>query len=458
MSDLLQRVECNFQNRRLPGRGQTVLVAVSGGPDSMTLLHLLHKLSAQQRWKLAVAHFNHQLRGRSSGADERLVRKTAAMMGLPVIAERASVKQFAEKSKLSIEMAARKLRHEFFARAAKKRGIRIVALAHHADDQVELFFLRLLRGAGAEGLSGMKWRNASPAHSGITLVRPLLAESKSALKAWAARENIKFREDATNAKLQIRRNRVRHELLPLLGKKYQPALAPVILRQMDILAAEGEFVEAAARKWLESKRRKNFGALPAALQRRCLQIQLAQKGLPANFELIERLRAFENQPVVIRKDTAVFRDAAGRVRAQPPREPGFMTGQVRHRLAGGAGEFSFEKVRFVWKIELLPAGTVHAPKIGVNCEHYDADKVGMAIELRHWRPGDRFQPIGMGSAAKLQDLFTNQKVPRAERRRLIVAASATGELFWVEGLRLGELFKLDKNTIRGLKWCWERVY
>ena len=170
MTDLIQRVEQNIQSRRLLNHGQAILVAVSGGLDSMVLLKVLHTLSARHHWKLTVAHFNHQLRGRSSDADERLVRKTAASLRLPFVAGRADVRQFAKKSKLSIEMAARKLRHEFFARVAKERKIHVVALAHHADDQVELFFVRALRGAGGEGLAGMKWHAPSPTNGKIMLM------------------------------------------------------------------------------------------------------------------------------------------------------------------------------------------------------------------------------------------------------------------------------------------------
>src|SRR5208337_2330462 len=151
----------------------------SGGVDSMVLLHALHRLAKQHGWQLTVAHFNHRLRGRASDADENLVRRTAAAMKLAVVAGRADVKAFARKSKLSIEMAARKLRHEFLAREARKRKIRIVALAHHADDQVELFFLRLLRGTGGEGLAGMKWRSPLSADPRLTLVRPLLDVTKA---------------------------------------------------------------------------------------------------------------------------------------------------------------------------------------------------------------------------------------------------------------------------------------
>ncbi|MGA9778658.1 MAG: tRNA lysidine(34) synthetase TilS, partial [Verrucomicrobiia bacterium] len=297
MTALLQRVEQNILSRHLLKDGQMVLVAVSGGLDSMTLLQILRELAMRHKWKLTVAHFNHQLRGRSSDADEGLVRRTAATLKLPFAVARADVRKFAKTSKLSIEMAARKLRHEFYVRAARERKISVVALAHHADDQVELFFLRLLRGAGSEGLAGMKWRSPSPADWKITLVRPMLAAAKADLRDFARENKVRFREDATNARLDLPRNRVRNELLPLLRRRYQPALTRTILRLMELVGAEAEVVGEMTRRWLDGVKKDkraprpvalpprrraggrrpdegiDFAELPIAVQRRVLQLQ-----------------------------------------------------------------------------------------------------------------------------------------------------------------------------------------
>jgi len=318
VTDLLQRIEKNIQNRGLCKRGGKILVAVSGGLDSMTLLHALKQLTARHQWQLVIVHFNHRLRGRASDADERLVCKTGAAMRLPVIAERADVKAFAAKSKLSLEMAARKLRHEFLARVARKHKIETIALAHHADDQVELFFLRLLRGAGGAGLAGMKWRSPSPADKTISLVRPLLGFTKVGLAEFARENKVRFREDATNDSTDFLRNRIRQELLPLLRKNYQPGLDKAVLRLMEIVGAEAEFVGEAAQAWLKTFRGSrgnetpteignrqpaignksespcvgchDFDELPLAIQRRVLQSQLAEAGVAADFDLIETLR------------------------------------------------------------------------------------------------------------------------------------------------------------------------
>jgi tRNA(Ile)-lysidine synthase len=447
VTDLLQRVENQIQNRKLFKRGQKILIAVSGGLDSMALLHALKKLSARHRWNITVAHFNHQLRGRASDADEKLVRKTAAEMKLPFALESADVKQFARKSKLSIEMAARKLRHEFFARIARMGKIKTIALAHHADDQVELFFLRLLRGAGGEGLAGMKWQSPSPVDKTILLVRPLLDLSKDELQKFALENKIHFREDVTNFSNDFLRNRIRNELLPLLRKNYQPGLNKTVLRLMEITGAESEFVGAAA-----AIQKHDFENSPAAIQRRILQSQLAELGVVADFELVEQVRESAGKPVSVGSGLSVLRESNGELKLRGQQSAEFNTNEIEVKLSSGATVINFGGVKFSWR---FAGGSRGRSPHQSGREFFNAAKVGNKIILRHWRAGDRFQPIGLKSAAKLQDLFTNAKIPRARRRDLILATTLSGEIFWVEGLRISEHFKITPQTKKHLIWRWQ---
>jgi len=427
----------------------------------MVLLHLLHELSSERGWRLTVAHLNHQLRGRASDADERLVRRTASRLGLRFVAERADVRGGARAWKVSPEMAARKLRHDFLARTALRLRIATVALAHHADDQVELFFLRLLRGSGAEALAGIKPRTRSPSDPRIFLVRPLLGLSKASLRAYADAEGVRFREDASNARFEIQRNRIRHELLPLLRRHYQPALDRAVLRVMDIIGAESELVAAAARQWQRQEQGGSgaaFKGLPLAVQRRVVQAQLRELGLEADYALVERLRLKEGKPISIGAEEGEARCVArdgGRVQWYE-RVPGqFNPSACEVVLGEGAGEVEFDGVRVRWR--LLPWQAGLRPKAAPRQEWFDADRVGDLVRLRHWQKGDKFRPIGGAGALKLQDFFTNAKVARRRRHELLLAASASGEVFWVEEMRIAERFKLTERTKRCLHWVWQRL-
>lgn len=454
MNDLASHVESNIAERKLFRDGQAILVAASGGVDSMVLLHLLYGLASKHHWNLTVAHFNHLLRGAQSDADEKLVRQVARKLHLPFVADRGDVRKSAQASALSLEMAGRQMRHEFLARTAVKSKIPVVALAHHADDQVELFFLRLLRGAGSDGLAGMKWTSVSPANRKVHLTRPLLDVPKSALLNYAREKKIAFREDATNASTDMQRNRIRHKLIPLLTQEYQPALAGAVLRLMDIVGGDAEFVARAAARWRAGAGQPAFELLPAALQRRIIQQQLTEQKLAPDFDLIERLRRQAGQSFAVNPGCSVVRNVDGKVQLRPAVSRGFDSNKQELSLSGGRGKTTFAGLRIWWELA-DDNGTKNACQEG-QTEYFDARKVGRRVCLRHWQPGDRFQPIGAKSASKLQDLFTNLKVPRNERHHRVVAATSSGGIFWVEGLRMAENFKLDEKTARVLQWNWSR--
>jgi tRNA(Ile)-lysidine synthase len=365
------------------------------------------------------------------------------------------------------------------------------------DDQVELFFVRLFRGSGGQGLAGMKWTSRSPADPSVTLVRPLLDSAKRELTDFARARKLAFRHDASNDLLHIQRNGIRHELLPLLESKYQSAVRANVLRLMDIVGLEGEFVESVARDWLVAHQPKPkgksdrdrsgprsdvlmkvqevaFGDLPVAVQRRCIQLQLIEQGIQADYDLIEFLRlnptssvdakAFSALGAVApkrkarppaRRPISIARDPSGRVGPARVDETAFDRSWCELDLGESQPARTWGGVKFAWRV-LARKGSAR-PRARPNTEFFDAEAVGKRVQLRHWLPGDRFQPIGMPQPVKLQDLFVNQKVPRSLRKQLLVGVTAMGELFWVEGLRIAERFKLSEQTIRRLQWHWQRL-
>lgn len=277
------------------------LVGVSGGRDSVALLHWLANLGYK---KLTVCHLNHQLRGRSSAADARFVEKLAKRYGVDFELDSANVRAIAKKKKISIEAAAREARYSFFAKTAKRRRCNTIFLGHHADDLVETFLLNLIRGAGLTGLAAM--RDVSTRHlDGIdlTIVRPLLSVWRRDIDRYVQERHLRFREDATNKNLAATRNRIRNRMIPYLEKILGRNVRQNI-RRTAMIAAEEE-------KWLDNEvpdsTNAHFSvsrlrALPIALQRRAILKWLrAQNISDIGFDVIERVRSLADREAPIAK-------------------------------------------------------------------------------------------------------------------------------------------------------------
>lgn len=446
--DLIGRVQETIAQHALLNAGDSVLVAVSGGVDSVVLLNLFHRMGeGAGGWRLAVAHFNHSLRAAESDGDEAFVAAMAKRLQLPFVTERGDVKKYAEDNGLSIEMAARDLRHRFLADSAERLGIQRIALAHHADDQIETFWLRLLRGDVGPGLTGMRWSRPARAGTGIQLIRPFLRIPKAELLRYARENGISYRDDASNSSTEFLRNRLRLELIARL-KTFQPELREVTLRAAAVLADEKEFLERCAREWLND-RAPTFSGLHAALQREVVRIQLMDRSLKPSFELIESLRTTPSVPVSISPEQSVQRSVEGVVTVKAHSAPSFSEGSFPVNVSK-PGSARIEEVDFRW--ELVPS---RGPNRS-GAEYFNADEVGSKVTIRHWQRGDRFRPIGLKSEAKLQDLFTNLKVSSGEKRLRFLATDAHGRIFWVEGLRISERHKVSDATTRILFWSWRR--
>lgn len=368
---------------KLPSR---LLVGVSGGPDSVALLHALVKLG----YRPHVCHLNHRWRGKASDADAKFVRVLAGQLGLPVT--------IGSRKVAHTEAAARQARQAFFERVAKKTGIRTLVLAHTADDQVETFLLRLLRGAGPTGLGAM-WPERQIGK--LRVVRPLLDVSRAEVLKYLSAEGLKWREDASNADRRFLRNRIRHELLPLLERDYNPGIRKVLRRTAEILRAE------AAQE-------------PVAWERRAIRRQLGNLG----FRQVEEVRKRLSHESQVR-----------------------LSGQTAVRELGitfvGHSERSEESPSAAATTE-----TLRSAQGGKKTERFDADALGPRPFVRTWRPGDRFQPLGMKGTKKLQDFFVDEKVPREERDRVPLLCASDGRIAWVVGYRIADPFKVTPATKR----------
>ena len=435
--------------------GGGMLVAVSGGLDSMVLLHALKEVAGENNWRLIVAHFNHRLRGRSSGADQGFVKKTASRLGL-----KFAVGEWRDGDgairKHGLEMAARNARLDFLADAAREHGCSHIAMGHHADDQVETFFLRMLRGAGGIGLGGIKTTSEFPGQASLVLIRPQLEIPKAELREFAGRAGIQFREDATNNDTTILRNRVRQRLIPFLQGEFHPGAGRMMRQSMELVGADADFAKAAAARWLEDGTGGSFNTLHPALQRWIVWLQLVERGIEPGYSRIEELRRSGGKEISLDPSQSVQLDETGRLHLNERSQLDY-EGRTKVLQLGSQWleiEFGDINIRCRTNSQAIRQAVQESSE---GMELMDGDDVGGHVILRHWRPGDRFQPMGMASAVKLQDLFTNAHVPAREKRRRVLACTQRGEIFWVQGLRLGELAKVQTRTSRLLCWQWRKL-
>ncbi len=280
--------------------GATVVVGVSGGPDSLALLYSLHELSTPLRLTLHVAHLDHQLR-RGSGADAKFVKGQAVRLGWPCTAARAAVAWLAATRRCSLEEAGRLARYRLFFKLARRVRASHVAVGHHRDDQAETVLMRLLRGASASGLSGIapKRRLMDPLapiarrpNTGVWLIRPLLGSSRAEIEGFLAARRLCARRDPSNVKLDFLRNRIRHELLPLLERRYNPALRKALARAAQALEEDDAVLESLAeavlrRAGVMGRRRvalnaRGLNVAPLPVRRRALRLAAGRAGAALN--------------------------------------------------------------------------------------------------------------------------------------------------------------------------------
>ena len=450
MSCLIEKIEAEAASLFL--KHCHILVAVSGGVDSMVLLHCLKLLSnyKQYEWKVSAAHFNHMLRGTESHKDQALVSNYAKK--LKVKAVQGEWKQDAILIKEhGIEMAARVSRYKFLAKTSKKLRCEHIATAHHSDDQVETFLWRLMRGAGGKGLGGAQPSSSLTIDKNINLARPLLNFSKKELLEYARDNSIPFREDHTNTNTKYLRNKIRKNLIPYLKRNYRTNIETSILQSQDLVFTDADYSSESAIRWLEADTRDPFANLHKAVKRWIVWHQLIQFNIEPQYSLIEDLIGSVGKSICVCEETRATLGSNGILRLKKFDRLYFDELQTLIQLKSKWTTHNFGKTQI--KCKVTPQNKLNTP----SEEVFDAHYLGKHILLRYWQPGDRFQPIGCKHNAKLQDLFTNAKIGAREKRSCIVACTSDGFPFWVQGLRIGELAKITSKTTKFLHWKWRKI-
>jgi tRNA(Ile)-lysidine synthase len=390
-------------------KGATLTVALSGGMDSVVLLHLLHRLPDKDFF-LQAAHVEHGIRGESSLRDLEFCRRLCAALSVPLEICHVDAPGYAQSHGLSLEEAARELRYAFLDRFADGK-MHFCATAHHREDQAETFFINLYRGSGSAGLSGIKPRRGG-------YLRPLLERSKRDLQTYAEEYSLEYVTDETNGDTAYLRNFLRHQVLPLLQNRAEGNFSEGLMAAMTCLASE----DAALKQWadgIQTDRAEELGKLPDAVLKRVLDRQNGANLPRLHFEQVaELIRQCPPSGQIQLPAGRYFRLEYGRcVFTEPKEEPCIAI------APGGSAEWK------QWKFALS------LEEINKSFTHFqlDCDKIKGDLCFRHKQPGDRFLPAKGQGTSRLQKRLKNDRVPRTKREGLWVLADEQGNLLWAEG-------------------------
>lgn len=434
---MLKKVLRTIHEHSIFSVGDTVIVAVSGGVDSVVLLDILASMK-ELRLRLVVAHLNHRLRGDESDGDEAFVRKLAEKYGVTFVTQAVDVRQLSRDKNLSLEDAGRVARYAFFDDIYTSCKANAVALAHHADDQAETVLLRLLRGAGGSGLCAM-------APKSRYYVRPLLYISRAEVEAYQRRNGLVFRFDSSNVDSNFLRNRVRHELIPTL-LSYNPAITERLAVTAEVLTEDETLLE----KLTDVVFSRYCSSMESGLSLAIAGLTSEPRGL--------RFRLYRRAILSVKGDLAriAFCHLKGidllisspRPNGKIALPDGFQVSRCYGNLLFAAhgeplpehpfeelleGPGSYALPGGVLILELLPAPKKRLDVAG-NVAYFDAKSLTFPLLVRTFRPGDRIVPLGMKGRKKVKDLFIDEKVPLPARRKIPLLFSGA-QLLWVCGVR-----------------------
>lgn len=450
---MIEKVRETINQYHLLEEGDKVVIGISGGPDSVALLHILLKLQPIFKLKLYLAHLNHLLR--EEAKEEALfVKELAESVKLPLIIAEKNVLQDTSKN-LSLQQKARKIRYEFLIQTAKRLNATKIALAHHQDDNIETILLWLMRGCGAEGIKGIP--PIRRINQGLYIIRPLIKNTKQEIKDYLQLHKLSFKIDSSNLKTNYWRNKIRLELLPQL-KEYNPKIKEALARLATLWHQDNEYLNLlsieAKNKVLEKGRidLKKFTLLPQPIQSRILR-QLI-KEVKGNLEGISWTHIEAIIKLIKKGPTQGRLDLKSNIKVEREYERLIIYKGEREEIK--KQEERYLKIPGVTEVDELKIETQVMAKdslsalpslLSTSAEAYlDYDKVKLPLLLRHRKKGDKFHPYGMRGSKKIKDYFIDLKVPKRERDKIYLLADEEG-IIWVMSVnRIDERVKVTDST------------
>jgi tRNA(Ile)-lysidine synthase len=456
MNPLVLAARKTIQKYEMLQPGDRVVAAVSGGADSVALLHALWELRGDLHFSLMVAHLDHGLRPEGE-KEANFVRKLAGKLGAPFHFRKADVGSYREEKGLTVQEAAREVRYAFLAEVAKKNRASKIALGHTADDQAESVVMRILRGSGTRGLSGIP-----PVRDGF-YIRPLIEAWREEIEAFLKGKGIPYLTDPSNKSLHYLRNRVRHELLPVL-RQYNPRVRQVLVQMADLFREEEGFWQ----KYLAEK----FSCVVRSRRKEHLILDvpaLASQPLPIRLRCLRH--AIEKVQGHLRRVNLSHIWAIDSLLEgpNPNRTLRLPLGLVVTRAYQGLHFSRSQEDSPAFEYSVLAPGYVEIPEIGravrfetqarkrkvvyeesPNVALLDLDDLDFPLTLRSFRPGDRLQPLGMEGEKKVKDLFIDCKIPALQRKRVPLLFGGD-RLLWVAGVRIDHRARLKPETRRVLR-------
>jgi len=452
--------------------GTKLVVAVSGGADSVCLLHILAQWQSRLRLKLHIAHINHQLRGEESATDAAYVSDLTYKLGIPATIEGHNVKAYQQQKQLSLEEAAREVRYSFLARVAESIGAKYIAVGHTRDDHIETILMHIVRGTGMAGLQGLQHSTTlqlADKKTNLKLIRPLITVSRKDTKNYCNHFQLSERSDSSNVSHYFFRNRIRQELLPIM-RSYNQGIDASLIRLADIASSDVSFIEQhVSRLWKQVADVNNnaiylntekLSKLHLSLQRQILRKAIEQ--------LSGNLKDFEADHINTMID--FLTRPAGKSLHLPR---GLRLVKEYGRMVLTTGNTSLcplpeledvfnikvpgETISSGWHVKTdIVAGSIKDVDLNGYKACFDLNKTGTQLKVRKRKQGDRFQPLGIHFAKKLQDFMVDAKIPRTWRSRVPLLCSPS-QIIWVVGWQIDDRVKVTAETSQILNITFVRV-